>query len=237
MKAINSISILGDSILKGVIFDEETGRYKFLKENAVSIFENMFDITIINHSKFGCTVSKASEKLSQALAKKEDSDAYLIELGGNDCDFNWDEVAKDPFAKHIPNTPYDKFLSSVSKMVEEIIKSGKVPFIMNLPPIDYERYFNWITKNDTERQKNILAFLGDKSYIYRHQELYSRALEKVAKKYDLYTVNVRDIFLSIPCYSDYLCIDGIHPNVKGQELIEDIFAQAYKERVLKESIA
>lgn len=233
LASLNKISVFGDSILKGVVFDEMTGKYKFLKENAVRAFSNISHIAVENYSKFGSTVSMGLDKLNKLIMKdKDDSDVVLIEFGGNDCDFNWDNVCSNPLENHIPNTAYQKFVDTISDMIDAVINVGKRPIVMNLPPIDYERYFSWITKGNQIREEKIMQFLGDKNYIYRHQELYSRAIETVAKAKDIYVINVRDAFLSIPRYSDYLCADGIHPNEKGQEIIKNAFLKAYKERVI-----
>ncbi|WP_027398240.1 SGNH/GDSL hydrolase family protein [Anaerovorax odorimutans] len=233
LKSLNKISVVGDSILKGVIYDEVAGRYKFLKQSAVSAFEKINQIAVINYSKFGSTVSKGMEKLNKFIVKgTDDSEVVLIEFGGNDCDFDWDKIFLNPFQNHYPNTSYSKFIETISDMIESVLSVGKTPVLMNLPPIDADRYFNWIVKGDENKAELLLKFLGDKNFIYRHQELYSRAIEHIAKIKDIYVINVRDKFLSIPRYSDYLCADGIHPNEKGQEVIKTAFLNAYKERVL-----
>lgn len=233
LRSVDKISVLGDSILKGVIFDEVAGKYKFLKEGAVSAFENMYHIAVQNYSKFGNTVSKGLEKLNKTIVKgTDDSQVVLIEFGGNDCDYNWDNVCLNPLDEQEPNTTYSKFIETSTAMIELVLAAGKRPVVMNLPPIDYERYFKWITKGDQKREDSILKFLGEKSHLYRQQELYSRAIENVAKAKDLYVVNVRDGFLTLPRYGDYLCIDGIHPNEKGQEIIKNAFNKAYQERIL-----
>lgn len=229
---IDNISVLGDSILRGVVLDEATKKYRFLKQGAVSSFEKMYNVSITNYSKFGCTAKKGLEKLQAILKNNVPAEAVLIELGGNDCDFDWDAVAADPVSEHVPNTPYAEFVNTIRTITEQTLKAGKRPFFMNLPPIDSDRYFDWIAKGDPQRAKNLLAFIGEKNYIYRHQELYSRAIEHIANEYHLFTIDIREIFLAIPKYGDFLCKDGIHPNEKGHELIKQAFSKAYLEHAL-----
>ena len=230
---LDNISVLGDSILRGVVLDEATKKYKFLKQGAVSSFEKMYQVSVTNYSKFGCTAKKGLEKLQQILKSDEPSEAVLIELGGNDCDFDWEAVCTAPEGEpHAPNTPYGEFVNLIRTIIEDTLKGGKRPFFMNLPPIDSDMYFAWIAKGDPNRAQKLLSFLGDKNYIYRHQELYSRAIEHLAHEYNLYLIDIRDKFLAIPKYSDFLCADGIHPNAKGQELIKEAFSNAYLERGL-----
>ena len=229
---INSISVLGDSILRGVVLDEATKKYKFLKQGAVSGFEKMYNVSVTNYSKFGCTAKKGLEKLQAVLKNDAPSDGVLIELGGNDSDFDWEAICAGTVTEPVPNTPYSQFVSLIRTITEQTLKAGRRPFFMNLPPIDSERYFEWISKGDPVRAQKLLSFIGEKSYIYRHQELYSRAIEHIAKEYDLFTIDIRELFLAIPKYGDFLCGDGIHPNEKGHDLIKEAFSKAYVERVL-----
>ena len=228
-KLIRSIGIIGDSIMKGVVFDEIIGKYKHLQDSAAALFAKTNNVEIKNHSKFGCTTDRALQNLSAILENDTDMNIVLLELGGNDCDYNWNAVCADPRRIHKPNVPYERFKRNLDAIVKKILHSGKQPLIMTLAPIDADKYFNWIAAGDEMRSKNLLEFLGDKNYIYRTQERYANALEQVAAKYNLVRVNVRDALLNIPKYSDYLCHDGIHLNERGQRFIKKQFDKVYKE--------
>jgi len=231
MYVIDKIAVLGDSILKGVVFDEITGKYKFLKESAVNLFCSTNKIEVSNYSKFGCTALRALKNLDGLFKNDGKNQGVLVELGGNDSDFDWDKVCAAPKAEHVANVPYEEFKRIIAQIIEKILGSGRRPFVMNLPPIDSDLYFNHISRNDPSRAAALLSFLGDKNCIYRHQELYSRAIESVARQYKLYIVNVRDAFLAVNKYTDYLCGDGIHPNARGQSVIKQVFDSTYNELV------
>ena len=233
-KLIKSIGIIGDSIMKGVVFDEIIGKYKHLQNSAAALFAKTNNVEIKNYSKFGCTTDRALQNLPGILENDANTNVVLLELGGNDCDYNWNEVCADPRRIHNPNVPYARFKRNLDAIVRKISDSGKQPLIMTLAPIDADRYFNWIAAGDETRAKNLLKFLGDKNYIYRTQELYANALEQVAAKYNLVRVNVREALLNIPKYSDYLCNDGIHLNERGQRFIKRQFDKIYKEYGLAE---
>lgn len=51
-------------------------------------------------------------------------------------------------------------------------------------------------------------------------------MERVAYQKNLPLIDVRDEFLAIHNYRDYLCLDGIHLNEQGQKVMADIF-QSY----------
>lgn len=229
MRTIKNISILGDSISKGVILDRISKKYKLLKDSAADLFSRENNVPVFNHSRFGCTSEKALSIVQDMLQNDKTSDIFLIELGGNDCDYNWDEVAKDPTFDHKPNVILEKFKQNISKIIEIVKAGGHDLAFMTLPPIDSEKYFNWITRGDPERIENIQKFLGERNYIYRHQELYAGALEEIAIKNDVYKIPVRAGFLAIPRCGDYICDDGIHLNENGQEIMKGIFNDTYNQ--------
>lgn len=228
-KVIEKISILGDSISKGVILDEISRKYKILKESAADLFSRENNVIIKNHAKFGCTSEKALDITQSILKSENESGIILLELGGNDCDFNWDAVAENPDFDHQPNVGLEKFKQNIAKIIENIRDAGRDLAFMTLPPIDSEKYFKWISKGDETRAKNIMKFLGERNYIYRHQELYASALEEVAIKNGVFRVPVRAGFLSIPRCCDYICDDGIHLNEMGQGVMKTIFNDTYNQ--------
>lgn len=228
MKILNNVGILGDSITRGVIWDELAGKYKLLKESAANLFGPDNNAVVKNYSKFGCTTKKALQLLPNILEKDKEKGIMLLGLGGNDCDFNWDAVIQNPLSAHEPNVPIEDFKENTAEIIKQLLSSGKRPVVMTLPPIDSDKYFDWITKGCARRAANLLTFLGDKNLIYRHQELYANALEKIALKYRLYIVPVREAFLKVHKYSDCLCVDGIHLNVKGQAAVKSVCDQTYR---------
>ena len=230
MNIIKTVGILGDSIARGVIWDEIAGKYKLLKESAATLFGSSNQIFVKNYSKFGCTTQKALQLLPDILQKEASGEIVLLELGGNDCDFDWESVLQEPLSmQHVPNVPFADFKKNISSIIEQILSTGKRPVVMTLPPIDAEKYFNWIVRGCTERAQKLLAYLGDKSLIYRHQELYANALEKIAMTYNLSIVPVREALLQLHKYSDYLCLDGIHLNSKGHAFMKSVCDHTYNE--------
>ncbi|MDR1123178.1 MAG: SGNH/GDSL hydrolase family protein [Elusimicrobiota bacterium] len=229
MDLIKKIEVLGDSILRGVIFDERLGKYKFIKESAANLFSKTNNMIVNNHSKFGCTTRKALSKLSSILTNRVSGDFVLVELGGNDCDLNWREVCSAPYKDHRPNVEFAEFKRNICAILEQIISAGKRPVIMTLPPIDSDRYFDFIVAGCREKARNLLAFLSDKSRIYRSQEMYATAFEKIALKYNVFVINMREKLLALPRYSDYLCLDGIHLNVSGQNYVKQILDDTYSD--------
>ncbi|MBE6895622.1 MAG: SGNH/GDSL hydrolase family protein [Ruminococcaceae bacterium] len=223
-----SLDIFGDSIMKGVLLDDDTQRYVLSSSAPGTEFAKEMNVDVNNRSVFGCTVAKGSKLVSSAIEKgKMGEGLVLIEYGGNDCNYNWKDVAAEPDEFHDPVTPLKLFEKLYSDLIESIKSVGATPVIMSLPPIDAQKYFNWITK-DGLSAANILKWLGDVQMIYRFQELYSNAISKIAYKTNSLFIDVRSYFLDKHNYADLLCTDGIHPNSEGQKLITQAMTDFYK---------
>lgn len=225
---METIGIWGDSLLQGVVLDEKQGRYSILENNCAVAVAKKTGFIVSNNSRFGCTAPKGMKSLSRALESDTEFSAAIIEFGGNDCDFNWEEVAAAPDGEHIPKTPLDAFAQCYSDMIEALKAKGIAPVLVSLPPLDAERYFDWVTRNGLNRD-NILHWLGDVQHIYRWHERYSNAVQALARRFACRFVDVRDAFLSRRDYQNYICADGIHPNRLGHALMENVFCEYAEE--------
>ncbi len=219
------IYIFGDSLAKGVVFDQVKQRYALLKECAANLCCSALGVVQKNFSKFGCTIDKGAETVNVHIQELADTDCVLLEFGGNDSDFNWAEVAAHPEAEHRPKTPLEEFSRRYSSLIEEIRDNGGSPVLLNLPPIDPVRYFNWVSRGlDADA---ILRWLGgSEAYIYRWHEMYSVEIGKIAQMHSAPMIDIRSAFLERRDYAELLCEDGIHPNSDGHRLISETIAAA-----------
>ncbi len=210
--------VYGDSISKGVVYDEVKERYVVLKENFVNLVGNNLKAAIHNRGKFGNNIIRGQEKLEKDVLKR-DPDILLIEFGGNDCDYDWQAIANNPEGEFSPKTDLELFSKTLNNIIDYCRKLNILPMLMTLPPLDSKRYFKWVSKKDRKAEKNILKWLGDVNRIYYWQEQYSKKVAEVAKENDVELIDVREAFLKEKEYSKFLCIDGIHPNKEGHKLI------------------
>ncbi len=230
INVIKRIEVWGDSVLKGVIYDEIRKKYRRL-ENSYNLGQiSDMGLDVRNNSKFGLTAPKAKNLMLNALEKGVDAEAAIIEFGGNDCDFKWAEVAAEPYKDHIPNTPLSVFKECITDMIKALRQNGIKPILVNLPPIHSGKYFNWISRGLDAGA--ILKWLGDKELIYRHHETYSLALTGLAQSLSCNYIDVRQPFLLKRDYYNYLCEDGIHPNESGYSLINQTFTE-YANTIMK----
>ncbi len=231
MKIIESVCIWGDSILKGIAFNETKQKYYTMQTTAIDILASCTSINIKNFSRFGCTTDKALVNLENKLEKGLNTQMAIIELGGNDCDHYWEEISKDPDGKHHAKIEIDDFCDNLIKIIKMLINNNIVPIIMNLPPINSERYFNWISSLPNVKSEKIMYWLKQKDIIYRNQEKYSNAICKLAQENSVHLIDVRNEFLSAKNLNDYLCIDGIHLNEKGQQVLGKTMLKYFHENI------
>lgn len=213
-----TILVIGDSLSKGISLNEERKRYCFLKHSFANNLSEKLDARVINTAKFGSTIKHGASKLEERLLK-HNPEIVLIEYGGNDCDFAWDEIAKDPFSEHLPKTPLIEYEQYLKVMIEKIRDFGATPVVMTLPPLNAVNYFKWFTEGSKEKGDNILKWLEDVSKIYWWHERYSSAVSDIARTCDVPLIDARRYFLKTPDFRKYVCSDGIHPNENGHKLI------------------
>jgi acyl-CoA thioesterase I len=213
------ISIWGDSILKGVILDEANGRYQVLENNCVDRFARLTGAVIDNHASFGMTTGKALERIKRSMIRKAPArdDIVLIEFGGNDCNFQWDEVSASPDEQHVPQTPIGQFGQALQSIINLFKSVGISPVLMALPPLEPGRFLDWVSRSLD--RTNILAWLGDVNRIYRWQEAYSDIVVQTANDNHLRIIDVRKDFLVSDGYAAKFCADGMHPNEAGHDVI------------------
>lgn len=219
------IYIFGDSLAKGVVFDQVRQRYALLKESFVNLWCSHLGAAHKNYSKFGCTIDKGAQTVQVHRQELADADCVLLEFGGNDSDFDWGEVAAHPEAAHEPKTPLPEFSRQYSRLIEEVRGNAGNPVLLNLPPIDPQRYFAWISR-DLDASAILRWLGGSEFYIYRWHEMYSVEIGKIAQMHSVPMIDIRSAFLARRDYASLLCEDGIHPNEAGHRLISETIAAA-----------
>ncbi len=230
---MKKLCLFGDSISKGVVIDCAKNRYAMTTKcfaNILSGYASWLNIT--NFSMFGCTISKGRSLIARHMKDVENCDITVLEYGGNDSDHNWAEIAENPEGTHVPKTSLEDFKTNYSEIICGLQAMGKKIVILNLPPIDEEKYFAWFS--DGLNGDNILKWLGgSKRYIYNFHESYNRIACELAEEYGIPVLDIRSAFLSKPDYSVYLCNDGIHPNENGHNLIAQVIESQLPRLVLE----
>ncbi len=220
-----TVVIWGDSLAKGVVWNEARKRHAYSKTTAVDIASARLNLSIINHAKFGCTAPEGLAIMEREIEGGISCDTALIEFGGNDCNFDWKAISERPDDVHLPVTSPEEYMESMRKMVRSLMRQGIRPVLMTLPPIDAEKYFTFLV-GDTLNRENILRWLGDVQQIYRYQEMYSLLVEKIAREFSIRLLDLRSRCLMERSFlRDMLCEDGLHLNEEGQKFVGEQIAE------------
>ena len=222
MKAFH-IGLWGDSIGRGVVYDEAVGRYRISPENPCAVLQKELGLQVHNYARMGSTARDGLERMTED--RMERGGVAVIEFGGNDCDMDWKAVSRDPDAEHEARLPLNQFKTTLQTLVERSRLNGMEPVLVTPPPIDAERYFRWVSRG--LNAANILRYLGDVEHSFRWQDGYAECVRSVAKELGVRLVDVRSRMMSSGSLDDIICVDGIHPNAAGHALIYDAVAPMF----------
>lgn len=217
---MKKFEIFGDSIMKGVIYKGESGRYSL---NHGSLRERLMEsgVDVTKTCKMGITIDRATEMIARKFPDGTDLSNVdvLLEFGGNDSAYDWKEVSVNPMGDFQPATPKETFTDTYRKIIKRLQGMGARVFVASLVPIDAGKYLNFISKDLSK--DNILKFLGDESMLYRWHESYNAICEGLARELNCINLDLRTDFLMAHNFAELICTDGIHPTEKGYKIIEE----------------
>lgn len=216
-----NVTIFGDSISKGLFLDGN--KIVKLPMSYVDILEKKLNINIQNISFFGQTSKRFIDKkfLNDFLnkLKKSDKNIVIINLGGNDSDYDFKCVSEKPYDKHTSINKLSNFKKCMVSIIKKLIKNNCIVFVCSLFPISSERYFNNILAKKYDKN-NILKFLNyDLTNIFRTQQVYNDELLKICNRLEVDFIDYRCKLMLKKDMQKYLSSDGIHANILGQKFI------------------
>ena len=227
------VCFYGDSIGRGVVLDNVKKRYGYSENSFARLLEGEGIVTVNNRCKFGCTSTKGLEVMRAEADRMKNYDYIVIMYGGNDSDYDWPAVARDPeHGAQYVKTSVPVYKQNIRDMVDLVHASGSTPVLLSMIPMDPARYFNWITrKSDPDA---ILKYIKAPSGLYFGNQLYNLALFDVAAELSVPLIDICSPFLRELDFSDYLCEDGIHPSEAGHMLIyEEVKAFLQEHQLLQ----
>lgn len=209
------IVCFGDSLTRGVSVVK--GRLRIIKNNYPAILQELFsmnnedDVTIVNKGNFNDNSDLLLSRLEKdVIAKKPDF--AIVGIGGNDCNFHWDDVAAKPFEEHKAIVPIERYLVNLKEIITEIRQNNIVPIIPTLPPLDPVRYYKSISDKNSPAISHWISKLGG---IEHWQGLYNQNLIKFADELGVRKIDIRTAIKKAGDLADLISDDGIHLTAKG----------------------
>jgi lysophospholipase L1-like esterase len=217
------ILAFGDSIMKGVVAEYNPSskpamKYGICPDNFVDACSRIFSRKIFNFARFGSNISAGRKYFERHLDKICPGDYVVLEFGGNDSNLDWKAVSENAYAEHLPQTTLRDFRRIYNSIIDEIVACGAVPVLMSLPPVDADRFFDYVSTGINA--DNIKTYLGGRvQYIAEWHEKYNLEVFKIAADKRVHVIDITTAFLDHTNYRDYICDDGMHPNEAGHRLI------------------
>lgn len=218
-----TIVCFGDSVTRGISYVH--GRLRILKDNYPSllskVLEPMGSYTVLNKGVFNDNSTLLVERLDRDVLDVS-PDYVLIEIGGNDCNFRWDEVAVHPDDPHEPTVPLQNFLNNIRTIVERVQHAGAVPVLMSILPLDPVRYYERLFETYGKSIAHWIALCGG---IEHWHGRYNRALKKLSSSMTVATIDLRTTFKRSADLQVLISDDGIHPTSEGYQVMAEAIAR------------
>lgn len=212
------IICFGDSVTRGITF--LNGRFKIIRNNYPALLQKGLgekDV-VINKGVFNDNSDCLLKRLDEDVLDLH-PDLVLINIGGNDCNFRWDQVARLPEEEHIPVVPLNRYLNNIKLITEKISSSGSMPVLLSLLPLDPVRYYQALM---THYSQNIGHWISCCGGIEHWHGMYNRSLKELADKLHVTLFDLRTAFKKKGDLSELINEDGLHPTATGYQAMAEI---------------
>ena len=214
------VGLLGDSVGRGVVQDNTSGKYVVSKQSFANLCQEKFDILVENFARFGSTVMNGMTSFNRFFDELKTTNYVLMIFGGNDCNFDWDAISENPSLPHKPACPVEEFKQKYTDLIHQVQAQGESPVLLSLPPIAAHKFYHFICRN--RNAENILKYLGGNiNNINNWHEMYNLAVFHVGAHQGIPVLDITSPFFALRDYESYFCDDGMHPNESGHKLIAD----------------
>jgi lysophospholipase L1-like esterase len=215
-----NIVCFGDSVTRGISYVK--GRLRIVRENYPALLEKALGprVQVANQGVFNDNSDLLVARLEKDVLS-HNPDCVLIGIGGNDCNFRWEEVALRPNDQHETIVPLPQYLDNLAHLAEKIRDAGAVPVFLNLIPLDPARYYRMLAEQYGSAIAHWIALCGG---IKHWHGLYNRALQQLADSLGVFMIDVRTAFKKAEDLELLLSEDGIHPTVQGYHVLSQTVA-------------
>jgi len=211
-KQIKSVSVIGDSLLKGIIYNENKNIYNVLENNCISLLEEESNLNINNYSICGLNIDNLNKYFKLVLNKSKD-EIIILEIGSDS--FEQDLLTND----FKPLYTIGKFNRILKKIIKTTKKENRNIVLTTIPYISNSKFYRFVSgKKGVRNQKGILE-------INNFIEEINNLIKKLSKKYNVLLI---DLNRGINSYDeDLYSIDGKYLSSKGHKILKNIFMENF----------
>lgn len=225
-----NLVILGDSNAKGVIRDIQD-KYVVEPNSAVNIISEQMQCEMHNISFFGQTLEKAYKKgfVEKVLEYKSDTlrNIVAINLGGNDSDYDWSKVSKEPTSRHSSRTNLNNFEKYYRESIHFLRENGFEVYMCTLLPFVPKLYFDTVVSK-LGSAHNIMFYLdNDVNNLLTDQITFNEKITQIANDEQVKLLDVRTLIQKNKNWKKLYCDDGIHLSAKGHEYLAKKILDTY----------
>jgi len=218
------IVCFGDSLTRGVSYLK--GRARIIKDNYPTFLQRFFaldqeEMIVVNKGVFNDNSSLLINRLEKDVLL-ENPNYVLINIGGNDCNFKWDEVAEFPESVHEPIVPVAEYINNIKNIIQKVKEYNITPIILTLPPLDPVRYYEFIASKYGHAVSHWISRCGG---IEHWHGIYNRQLTKLIEQLHVPFIDVRTNLKKSGDLSEFISDDGIHLNAAGYREMSKIIYQ------------
>lgn len=211
-KQIKSVSVIGDSLLKGIIYNENKNIYNVLENNCISLLEEESNLNINNYSICGLNIDNLNKYFKLVLNKSKD-EIIILEIGSDS--FEQDLLTND----FKPLYTIGKFNRILKKIIKTTKKDNRNIVFTTIPYISNSKFYRFVSgKKGVRNQKGILE-------INNFIEEINNLIKKLSRKYNVLLI---DLNRGINSYDeDLYSIDGKYLSSKGHKILKNIFMENF----------
>ncbi|WAH36237.1 SGNH/GDSL hydrolase family protein [Alicyclobacillus dauci] len=219
----------GDSLTRGVSFIR--GRLRIVRDNYPNLLQTRLQtaaydgVEVKNCGAFNDNSGSLLNRLQKDVFA-EHPDIVLIEIGANDCDFRWNEVAEAPDVEHVPYVPLDRYVSNLKHIVKGVHSIGAKPIVLTLLPLDPVRYYHHLSVRFGKQIAHWIARCGGIEYWHNQ---YDKALRGCLDDLHIDRIDVRAHDGQVATWRTMLSDDGIHLTSTGYQYLSRMVFSALED--------
>ena len=207
------IICFGDSVTYGWNLKYSLSYPEFLDKKLSGIYPG---IKVINSGVGGNTVVDAHERINKDIINFNPG-IVIMNFGLNDAMLKKKSTRppgsneyfyKDKKLYYLPQVNLELFSSLYESMILEMQNNDIKVIVTGITPVTDDFFIEGVDNFFLEKQKEIY-------------NVYNNEIKKVAYASGAFFVNLYDIFENQDELKEYIQDDGIHPDIKGQELISN----------------